>query len=186
MPVALVYSKHSSTSKRFEAPIPDRKQIETKLAELDRIKMPDNRVKIVPWLIVSVIVAGFAIGFGKSPQLGWELVMEWVVINGGLSAFGAVLAAVHPLTVLVAFLVAPITSLNPAIGVGVVTGATEILLRKPQVGDFSRLRSDTARLKGWWKNRVARTLMIFSFSSLGAAAGTYIAGFRIFEKLTLG
>lgn len=36
------------------------------------------------------------------------------------------------------------------------------------------------------KNRVARTLLIFLFSSLGSAAGAYIAGFRIFEKITFG
>jgi pheromone shutdown protein TraB len=88
--------------------------------------------------------------------------------------------------VFVAFLAAPLTTLNPTIGAGFVTAATELYLRKPRVGDFSSLRSDTANLKGWWKNRVARTLLIFLFSTVGAAAGIYIAGFRIVEKLTLG
>ena len=37
---------------------------------------------------------------------------EWVLINGGLSALGVILASGHPLTVLTAFFAAPITSLN--------------------------------------------------------------------------
>ena len=95
----------------------------------------------------------------------------------------ALIAAAHPFTVITAFLAAPITSLNPTIGAGMVTAAVEIYLRKPQVGDFSRLRHDTTRLKGWWQNRVSRTLLVFLFSTLGSAAGTYLAGFRIFDRL---
>ena len=64
-----------------------------------------------------------------------------------------------------------------------VTAAAEIYLRKPQVGDFSRLRSDATSLKGWWNNRVTRILMIFLLSSFGSAVGTYVAGFRIFGKI---
>ena len=90
----------------------------------------------------------------------------------------------HPLTVIGAFIAAPITSLNPTIGAGMVTAAMEIFLRRPNVGDFSRLRQDTTHLKGWWRNRVARILLVFLLSSLGSAAGTYLAGFRIFDRLT--
>ena len=65
-----------------------------------------------------------------------------------------------------------------------VTAAVEIFLRKPRVGDFSQLRKDTTSLKGWWHNRVTRTLLVFTLSTLGSAIGTYVAGFRIFERLT--
>jgi pheromone shutdown protein TraB len=64
-----------------------------------------------------------------------------------------------------------------------VTAAAELWLRKPRVGDFGRLRHDTITLKGWWKNRVSRTLLVFLFSTLGSAAGTYIAGFLIYDRL---
>jgi pheromone shutdown protein TraB len=106
-----------------------------------------------------------------------------VVINGGLSALGALLAAAHPLTIATAFLAAPLTSLNPTIGAGMVTAAAELWLRKPRVADFSSLRQDTTRLRGWWHNRVSRTLLVFLLSTLGSAAGTYIAGFLIYDRL---
>ena len=67
-----------------------------------------------------------------------------------------------------------------------VTGAIETWLRKPKVGEFSRLRKDTAHLKGWWSNHVARIFLVFLFSTIGSAIGTYVAGFRIFDRLTGG
>jgi len=154
-----------------------------RIIELDRLPRPKRWPKLIPWAIVALVLIGFGIGFSRSPSLGWELVADWVLINGGLSALGALLAAAHPLTVITAFLAAPLTSLNPTVGAGMVTGAVEVYLRKPRVGDFSELRHDTTTWKGWWRNRVSRTLLVFLFSTLGSAAGTYLAGFRIFDKL---
>lgn len=153
------------------------------IAELDRLPTSRRWPKLIPWLIVALVFIGFGIGFSRSPSLGWELVVEWVLINGSLSALGALIAAAHPLTVITAFVAAPITSLNPTIGAGMVTAAAEIYLRKPRVGDFGELRHDTTTLKGWWRNRVSRTLLVFLFSTLGSAVGTYLAGFRIVDKL---
>lgn len=153
------------------------------VAELDRLPRPSRWPRIIPWVIVALIVTGFIIGFSRSSSLGWTLVADWVLINGTLSALGALFAAAHPLTVITAFLAAPITSLNPTIGAGMVTAAVEIFLRRPEVGDFSGLRHDTITLRGWWRNRVSRTLLVFLFSTLGSAVGTYLAGFRIFDRL---
>ncbi|MEJ2393670.1 MAG: TraB/GumN family protein [Candidatus Thiodiazotropha sp.] len=154
------------------------------IAQLDRLPRPSRWPKLIPWLIVALVLTGFVIGFLRNPGLGWELVIDWVVINGGLSALGALLAAAHPLTILTAFLAAPLTSLNPTVGAGMVTAAAEIYIRKPTVADFSQLRSDTTSLRGWWRNRVSRVLLIFLLSTLGSAIGTYIAGFRIFDRLS--
>jgi pheromone shutdown-related protein TraB len=157
---------------------------EVVLRALDQVPAPSRWPRLIPWLVVALIGGGFAYGFSRSPDLGWQLVWDWVVINGGLSALGAAIAAAHPLTVLAAFLAAPLTSLNPTVGAGMVTAAVEIFLRKPSVGDFGALRRDTSSWRGWWRNRVSRTLLVFLLSTLGSAAGTYVAGFRIFGRLT--
>jgi len=154
-----------------------------RIADLERMPVPSAWPKLIPWLIVCLILVGFGIGFYRSPALGWQMVADWVLINGGLSALGALIAAAHPLTVITAFLAAPLTSLNPTIGAGMVTAAVEIYLRKPEVGDFGRLRKDTTEWKGWWRNRVSRVLLVFLLSTLGSAIGTYVAGFRIAERL---
>ncbi len=150
---------------------------------LDKLPEKSRWPKLIPWLIVAVLITGFAIGFNKSTDLGVQLIIYWVLINGSLSALGAALAKGHPLTVVGAFIAAPLTSLNPTIGAGMVTAAIELYLRKPNVGDFSQLRKDTTHVSGWWKNKVARTLLVFFFSTIGSAIGTYVAGFKIFESL---
>lgn len=157
---------------------------DTTIAMLDTIPESSKWLKIIPWVIVALIVTGFAIGFSRSPDIGTAMLIDWIVINGGLSALGAAIAFAHPLSILTAFLAAPITSLNPTIGAGMVVAAVEIYLRKPKVEDFNRLRTDATTPKGWWHNRVTRTLLIFILSTLGSAIGTYVAGFRIFEQLT--
>ncbi len=162
----------------------DRAEPPKTVAELDHVPAPSLWPKLIPWAIVAVILLGFFIGFQRSTALGWQLVADWVLINGGLAAAGALIAAAHPLTVISAFLAAPLTSLNPTVGAGMVTAGVEIFLRKPKVGDFGRLRADTTHWKGWWRNRVSRILLVFVLSTMGSAIGTYVAGFRIFERLS--
>jgi len=139
--------------------------------------------KVIPWLIVTAILAGFVIGFARSPELGWTMVWDWLLINGTLSALGSLIATGHPVTVLTAFLAAPWTSLNPMIGAGMVAGAVELYFRKPRVADFNSLRHDVTHWRGWWKNRVSRTLLVFFLASLGSAIGTYVAGFLIYDRI---
>ncbi|MBT8125797.1 MAG: TraB/GumN family protein [Gammaproteobacteria bacterium] len=153
-------------------------------SELDIIPKKRSWLKFIPWVIVALVLFGFYLGFQKGPDLGWSLIWQWVVINGSLSALGAAIAGAHLLTIITAFIAAPITSLNPTIGAGMVTAAMELFIRKPTVNDFSDLRKDTSSAWGWRKNRVARILLIFILSSLGSAIGTYVAGFRIFGQLT--
>ena len=82
---------------------------------MDRIPPARFSFKFLSWLIVALILIGFGIGFMRNTQLGLEMVIEWIVINGSLSALGALIAGGHPLTVATAFVAAPITSLNPTV-----------------------------------------------------------------------
>ena len=161
----------------------DQQDYHATLLELEQKPVKSRWPKILAWMLVALIVTGFVIGFQRSPELGWQLLLDWVLINGGLSALGALLAAAHPLSILIAFIAAPLTSLTPTIGAGTITATSELFLRKPRVGDFSSLRQDTSHLKGWWKNRVSHLFLVFLLSSLGSAVGTYIAGFKIIERL---
>ncbi len=153
------------------------------VASLDSMPPASKLLKALPWLVLVLVATGFIIGFSRSPELGLALVATWVIINGTLSALGALIAAAHPLTVLTALIAAPITSLNPTIGAGMVAGAMEAWLRKPRVADFESLRDDVVHLSGWWKNRVSRVLLVFFLSNLGSAVGTWVAGFRMVQQL---
>jgi pheromone shutdown-related protein TraB len=152
--------------------------------ELDELPPRARWPRVIPWAIMFLVLLGFYIGFSRSPELGWQLVFIWVAINGGLAALGALVARGHPLTVLSALVAAPITTLNPAIAVGMVSGLVEAWIRKPRVSDLENLRFDITTLKGWFRNPATRILLVFFLSNLGAAIGTWVAGFKIFGALS--
>lgn len=153
------------------------------LQKLSVVPRPARWPRIIPWLITVLVLSGFAIGFTRSPELGWQLVAMWILINGSLAALGALIARGHPLTVISAFIAAPLTSLNPAVAAGMVTGLVEAWIREPKVSDFERLRDDITRFSGWFRNPATRVLLVFFFSNIGSSIGTWVAGFRIFESL---
>jgi pheromone shutdown protein TraB len=162
----------------------DQQDPAAEVESLSQLPPPNRWLKFVPWLIAALVLTGFLIGFSRSPELGWQLVTIWVVINGGMAALGALLARGHPLTVLSAMIAAPLTSLNPAVAAGMVTGIVESWLRKPRVSDLENLRNDVTTLKGWFKNPATRILLVFFFSNVGSAIGTWVAGFQIFDALS--
>ncbi len=138
---------------------------------------PKSRVsKFIPWLIPAIVVALFIGGFfyGDRSQLA-SAAVAWVLANGIFSAIGAVLALGHPATIVCAFVAAPITSLNPTIGAGFVTGFVQSWIAPPTVRDMEHVGDDLVKLKGWWQNRLARVLLVFLFSSLGSSIGTFVA-----------
>jgi pheromone shutdown-related protein TraB len=140
--------------------------------------------KFIPWIIAVAVISGFLVGFSRSPELGWRLVTLWVVINGGLAAIGAAVARGHPLTILSGMVAAPLTSLNPAVAAGMVTGLVESWLRKPTVADLQSLHRDVTSIRGWYGNPATRILLVFFLSNLGSAIGTWVAGFKIVEALS--
>ncbi|WP_249976162.1 TraB/GumN family protein [Vreelandella olivaria] len=165
------------TSEYLEAPLPENPTPERE--SLEETPPPSKLWKAAPWLITILVLTGFAIGFSRNTELGWQLVIEWFLINGVLSGGATIVALAHPLTVVATFFAAPLTSLNPTIGAGFVAAGVELYMRKPKVRDFATLRHDVTKLKGWWKNRVSRTLLVFILATLGSAIGTWVAGFRI-------
>lgn len=165
------------TGEHLEAPLPEEPRTERE--SLEHSPPASKLWKALPWLITALVLTGFAIGFSRNTDLGWQLVLEWFLINGVLSGGATIAALAHPVTVIATFFAAPLTSLNPTIGAGFVAAGVELFMRKPKVRDFSTLRHDVTQLKGWWKNRVSRTLLVFILATLGSAAGTWIAGFRI-------
>lgn len=162
----------------------DQQEPEGMLERLSVIPPRAKWPKLIPWAIMVLVLVGFYLGFSRSPELGWHLVYLWVAINGGLAALGALIARAHPLTILSAILAAPLTSLNPTIAAGMVTGLVESWLRKPKVADLERLRHDVTTLKGWFNNRATRILLVFFLSNVGSAIGTWVAGFKIFGALS--
>ena len=135
---------------------------------------------IVPIAIIGAVIAGFIL---RGSDVTLTNLFKWVMINGTLAALGSLVVLAHPLTILLAFVAAPITSLIPVIGVGIFTGILEAALRKPRVLDFEQLNDDLASFKGFFRNRFTHILLVFFFSSLGSSVGTFLGGIPLFTSL---
>ena len=146
------------------------------LKKLDYV--PKKRFSIIK-SIGYIIPIGFALliiyaFYFKGIDLALEMFIYWFIINGVFSAIGTAIARGHPLSIITAFIAAPITSLNPAIAAGWVAGYVEAKLRTPVIKDFKGL-SKIDSLKDFWNNRVIRLLMVVALANLGSMIGTIVA-----------
>lgn len=117
---------------------------------------------LLPVLLLSLIF--FTSGINK--------VGSWLLIAAGASALGAILMLAHPITILVSFLTAPISTLSPVLSVGWFAGLSEAHFRAPTVGDFNSLNDDARSIKKALKNNILRTLLIMIVTSLLSALVT--------------
>jgi pheromone shutdown-related protein TraB len=127
---------------------------------------------IFPIGILLLIIAGFFYG---GLDKGTDMLVWWILANGVLAGIGALLAFAHPMTILSAILAAPLTSLNPMIAAGWVSGLVEAVSRKPKVIDFENLSDDILTFRGFWRNNVTRILLVVVFTNLGSGIGTFVA-----------
>lgn len=154
------------------------------LEELEIIPKPSKFGKIIGYGIPSLIIASlFYIGFTKGSDVAGQNIIFWILANGIPSAIGTVLALAHPMTIISAFLAAPITSLTPVIGAGYVAAFVQTYFQPPIVKEFETVTEDVNHWKRWWQNRLLKILLVFLLSGLGSALGTYVGAYKIISSL---
>lgn len=167
--VAVVGAGHVSGIKKYW-------NAEIDLKALEEIPPKSLASRFIKWIIPLGILFLFILGFfWGGYDTGAHMITWWVMANGILAGLGAIIAFAHPLTVLSAILAAPLTSLNPMIAAGWVSGLVEAVSRKPKVKDFESLPEDILSIKGFWKNKVTRILLVVIFTNLGSTLGTFVA-----------
>ncbi|RKQ32937.1 TraB/GumN family protein [Oceanobacillus halophilus] len=157
------------------------KEIEKKhdLKQLTK-RPPKSKVpKVIGWSIPILIIAMIAYTFFTNPAAGWQQTFSWVLWNGSFSALGTLIALGHPIAVLTAFIAAPITSLNPLIAAGWFAGFVQAYINKPTVREFENLSEDVFSVKGFWKNKVTRVLLVVVLANIGSSLGTFIGGLDV-------
>jgi len=154
------------------------------LAEIEKIPPVSPVWKWIGWGIPAIILGSIAyIGWTKGAAAAGDNILFWILANGIPSALGAALAFGHPLTILSAFLGAPITSLTPVIGAGYVAAFVQVYARPPVVKEFQAVSEDAGVFKRWWQNKLLRVFLVFIFSGVGSAIGTYVGGYEIISNL---
>ena len=136
---------------------------------------------LIPACIIGLIVAGFVYG---GVHAGTKILTSWFLWNAIPAAILTAVAFGHPIAILVGFIGAPFTSLCPFIGIGFCTAIVQAIVCKPKVSDMENLQDDVASLRGFYRNRILRTLLVFILSSIGSTLGTFIGGADIIGILS--
>jgi len=134
-----------------------------------------------PWIkafkygMPAFIIAGLGYSFWKiGIGAGVNATSFWILSNGILAMLGAIIARASPITWAASFVSAPLTSLDPALGAGMVAAYVEGKIRPPTVGETE----DIAYIESYrdlWNNQVGRILLTFFFVTLGSAAATFLS-----------
>ncbi len=152
-------------------------------AALEHIRRKRN----IPWIkltLAAIIVGGIGYGFWHGGvSMGTELLKQWVMYTAGLASLGCLIAGGHPLSILTAALLAPFKPFRLGVPTGTFSALVEARIRKPTYADFIRLRDDVQTLKGWYGNRVSRTLLNFIVTNLGSMIGFWLGTAKILSKL---
>lgn len=142
-------------------------------------------LKILGWLIPACIIgligAGFIYG---GVHAGTYMLSTWFLYNAVPAAVLTAVAFGHPLAILVGFIGAPFTSLCPFVGIGFCTAIVQAIVCKPKVSDMENLQNDVTSIKGFYRNRILRALLVFILSSIGSTIGTFAAGADIINILS--
>jgi len=155
----------------------------TVVETLRRLPPPARWPKWVGLGILAVIIGAIAYAFSSGVGFGALALRDWILFTGCFAALGAALGGAHVLSIVTAFVIAPLKPFRPLVPSGAFSAGVELWLHRPRVADFERLRDDVLDWKGWWRNRVSRTLLVFMFTNFGMMIGEYLAGIRILHRL---
>lgn len=160
-------------------------EMTTNVDALNQIPPRSKIAMAVPYLIPLALIGLLAAGFFLSGvEKSAAMLLQWVLWNGSLSALGAAIALAHPFAIIISFLGAPLTSLTPVVGVGLLSGLVQITFHKPRVADMQNLSGDVTGIKSIYRNRITRALLVFFLSSLGSSIGTFVSFPNIAALLT--
>ena len=134
----------------------------------------------VPALILSAIVY---IGITKGAAVAGQNLLFWIVANGIPTTIGAAISLGHPLVIVGAFFVAPVTSLIPIIGAGYVCAFMQAYMQPPVVAEFESVSDDVGVASRWWRSKLLRVFLVFLLTTFGSMIGTWVGGLEIFSNL---
>ncbi|MDO4288598.1 MAG: TraB/GumN family protein [Eubacterium sp.] len=152
---------------------------EQDMAALEAVPPKSKAGKIIGWSIPVLLVLLVALTFTVNPGSGWEQTRFWLLLTMCGSGLGALLAFGHPLSILTAVVVAPISALSPVLAAGWFSGLCEAHFKKPKVEDFEALPKDLLSLKGLWHNKVTKLLLMVILTNVGCAAGNIVGSLNI-------
>ena len=128
------------------------------------------------WGLSALVVGLLGLGFFVSGSVkAADAIKWWVLAKSAFAGLGAAAAFGHPVSILSAIAIAPLSPLNPMIKVGFIAGLVETIVGKPKVRDFETLLDDISSVRGFWRNKITRILLVVVLTNAGSALGTFVA-----------
>jgi len=144
---------------------------------------PSQLWTTIKWLVPILLVVGLVWGSFHSEKPVGEVLLTWALPISGFAALGTLVGGGTLLSILTAFVVAPLAAIHPLIGTGMVVGVVEAWRRRPTVRDCERLPDDIQTVRGFWRNPVTRILLVATLSGLGTMLGMWIGTAWVFATL---
>jgi pheromone shutdown-related protein TraB len=148
-------------------------------AALEQIPPASWIWRIGKWAVPIAFLALLVLLWSRSddPASFAHTMLAWIVPTSAGAALFTLLGGGSPLSALAALVVAPIARIYPLVRTGIVVGIVEAWRRKPTVVDCERLQIDAQSMRGFWRNKVTRILIVATLAGLGALLG-FLVGVR--------
>ena len=152
---------------------------EESIRELEEIDSGISILKIISVLVILFLLSFFVFTF---ISIGFEAFMRifliWFLVNGISASVGACIARAHPLSIMAAFFSAWMTSLNPFIAAGWISGVVEAWIRKPTMEDLNELLN-SKKIGEMFNNNFFRVLLVVALTNIGSTIGTVVGSYYI-------
>ncbi|MDR0569797.1 MAG: TraB/GumN family protein [Clostridiales Family XIII bacterium] len=156
---------------------------EQNMEEISSVPAASPLTKIIGWAVPLLIVGLIAYGFTQGVSVGLTQLKTWLLTTSLLAALFTALSLGHPLTILTSLLASPITVLHPFLACGWFAGLVEAYIRKPTVKDLEEIPDVILSVKGFFKNRFLRIILIVMMANIGASIGTFVAAGGLIKNI---
>jgi len=157
----------------------DSQNYEESIRELEEIDSGISILKVISVFIILFLLSFFVLTF---VSIGFEAFMRifliWFLVNGISASVGACIARAHPLSIVAAFFSAWMTSLNPFIAAGWISGVVEAWIRKPTMEDLNELLN-SKKIGEMFNNKFFRVLLVAALTNIGSTIGTMVGSYYI-------
>lgn len=145
------------------------------ISKLNETTKKKSYLKYFAYLIPAlfILMLGYAF-WTKGFEAVSGVLIYWFLATGMLAGLGALISRAHPITILTSIVVAPLTTLHPALAAGWFAAIAEAKYNPPKVKDFEEL-SNVTSLGGFYKNNITHILIVAALVNLGATIGSLIA-----------
>ncbi|MDY6864787.1 MAG: TraB/GumN family protein [Halobacteriota archaeon] len=153
------------------------------LSELRKVRkrrVSFGRVVGVGIVVFVLLLFGIILMSGVSINTLLISLSFWIVINGTLAAIGTAIARGHPLSILTAFGIAWLTSLNPMMAAGWFAGLVEARMRPPSVEDLKTMM-DVETFSELMNNSFFRVIFVAALANIGSIIGTFLGAYVVLQ-----